>query len=365
MASPSRLPMSKSETVALSVRDGELAEVILLSAHRHNKAKLLTASGPWPDPPFTDIPQCRSISDYADGLLAKAHEPTPSDLLESKVAIPTDDTYIAQATLTRPVMGTPPGPLMVLFHPGGFFLGSRTKLTTYACALASQFGASVLCPTYRFAPEHPFPTGVEDAWAAVQWAAAHAGELGADATARGFVLGGISSGANFAVVLARRAVEVRLLPLVTGVWAPLFIGCVSPAYVPEEYKEDQGKAAAMWEYYKLDHNSPLFNPLAVQAGHELDLGSMPRTFLQVAGEDLFRDDGLVLSYAMQAAGAEVLVEVYPGVPHSFWVFAPSLKVSQKCIEDMVRGVAWLLGVAVDELRQGWEVTMAAPTIRLG
>jgi acetyl esterase/lipase len=251
-------------------------------------------------------------------------------------------------------------------------------MNTYARALATLFGASVLCPSYRFAPEHPFPTGIKDAWAVVQWAASHAEGLSADPVSQGFLLGGVSSGANFAVALTRHAVEAGLHPRVTGVWAPLFIGCVSPEHVPDRYGEvyvsheqnadalviDKGKAATMWEYYKPENASPLFNPLAVGAGLAFDLGRMPKVCLQVAGQDLFRDDGLVLGYALRDAGAQVRVDVYPGVPHSFWVFAPSVEVSRECIRDMVEGFAWLLGVAIEDLPQGWEVAMVAPSIKL-
>lgn len=160
--------------------------------------------------------------------------------------------------MTRPVPDSNSGPLIVLFHPGGFFLGSPAKLTMYARPLAQLFNASVLCPSYRFAPEHPFPTGVEDAWATLQWAASHASELGAN-PARGFLVGGISSGANFAVALTRRAVEVGLQPPVTGTWAPIFMGLNEQDAVPDDYKMfwtsheqhrdvlviDVGKAATM------------------------------------------------------------------------------------------------------------------------
>lgn len=262
----------------------------------------------------------------------------------------------------------------MLFHPGGFFLGSPAKLTMYARPLAQLFNASVLCPSYRFAPEHPFSTGVEDAWAILQWAASHVSELGAD-PARGFLVGGISSGANFAVALTRRAVEVGLQPPVTGTWAPIFMGLNEQDAVPDDYKMfwtsheqhrdalviDASKAATMWEYYKPNIASPLFNPLA----SPLDkIGAMPKMFLQVAGHDMFRDDGLILAYALQDHGVDVKLEVYPGVCHSFWVFAPGLTVSKRFVSNIVEGFAWLLGVSTGELRHDWETTMTMPAIKI-
>ncbi|OCL09520.1 alpha/beta-hydrolase [Glonium stellatum] len=337
--------------------------------------ELLNTTGPWPDPPFTDTSQCRSISDFADGLLLKALGPTPATLEEITLSIPVSSSYSSHTTLTRPSAQSqkPPGPLIVLFHPGGFFLGSPLKLTPYARGLASLFSATVVCPSYRVAPEHPFPTGIDDAWTCMQWAATNAAALGADPSSRGFIVGGVSSGANFAAVLARRAVVEELRPQVTGIWAPLSIGLAADT-VPGAYAElwtsreqnrdalviDQAKARTMFEHYRPDFASPLFNPLA----SGFDLAKMPRAFVQVAGADLFRDDGLVYAYALQGAGVEVRLETYPGVPHSFWVFAPALEVSRKCVRDIVEGFAWLLRVETEGLGEGWEGVMRAPEVKL-
>lgn len=41
-------------------------------------------------------------------------------------------------------------------------------------------------------------------------------------------------------------------------------------------------------------------------------------------------------------GIKTKVDMYPGMPHGFWSIAPQLKVSQKFVEDSVKGVEWLL-----------------------
>ncbi|KAK8041073.1 hypothetical protein PG994_014080 [Apiospora phragmitis] len=303
--------------------------------------------------------------------------PCPAGLHEEVYNIPASDSYTSRALLTRPAPGSrpSPGPLIVLFHPGGFFLGSPAKLTVYARPLAKLFHASVLCPSYRFAPEHAFPTGVEDTWAALTWAAHHAAEIGANPS-RGFLVGGISSGANFAVALTRRAVEAGLRPPLTGTWVSIFMGLKEKEAVPEAYRPlwasheqhrdalviDGPKAATMWEYYKPAIASPLFNPLA--SPFEEILGAMPKMFLQVAGHDLFRDDGLILAYALQDRGVGVKLEVYPRVCHSFWVFAPGLTVSKRFVSDVVEGFAWLLGVSVEALDPGWETAIAMPAMKV-
>ncbi len=56
-------------------------------------------------------------------------------------------------------------------------LGGNTSHRAVAATLASECKAVVVAVAYRLAPEHPFPAGVEDSWAAVQWAAKIAGML--------------------------------------------------------------------------------------------------------------------------------------------------------------------------------------------
>ena len=65
-----------------------------------------------------------------------------------------------------------------------------------ARALANHARCSVLAVDYRLAPEHPFPAGFDDVWAAVEWSAENFGQVG---------VAGDSSGGNLAAAAALKA----------------------------------------------------------------------------------------------------------------------------------------------------------------
>lgn len=91
---------------------------------------------------------------------------------------------------------TPHGTLVYL-HGGGWVTGSIDTFDRLGRALAERSDWTVLLVDYAKAPERPYPAGLEDAWAAWQWAVAN--------VAAPLVVGGDSSGGNLATIVARRA----------------------------------------------------------------------------------------------------------------------------------------------------------------
>lgn len=53
-------------------------------------------------------------------------------------------------------------------HGGGYILGHGVSCITEAIPMAAQNGYKVICVDYRMAPEYPFPTAIDDTFAAYQ-----------------------------------------------------------------------------------------------------------------------------------------------------------------------------------------------------
>ena len=91
-------------------------------------------------------------------------------------------------------------PVLVWLHGGGHVVGSLDSYDALCRQLALQGDCIVVSVAYRLAPEHKFPAGVEDSFAALQWVAEHAAEIGGDP--RRLAIGGDSAGGNLAAVCA-------------------------------------------------------------------------------------------------------------------------------------------------------------------
>jgi len=328
-----------------------------------------------PPADYKDYAAVRHDAHLREQAALQAIGPAGADVSETYQEIPMRDGTSSKMKLIRPHSPSSSSPeqkrpLIVLFFGGGFVTGSCEQLTAYGRSFARVFNAVTVCASYRLAPEHPFPQAINDAWDAVQWAAANARALGATPE-HGFVVGGVSAGAHVSGVSAQLALDVALDPPVTGQFLSV-PAILTEAMVPDAYKElyfslqqnadvpvgMNGKVlAAFVEHWKPDSASPLYSPMnAVKP-----LVGMPPAYIQVDGMDPLRDDGLVYEKMLRDHGVATRLDVYPGLPHAHWAFFPMLKSSVKASMDIVKGMGWLLGHEVDDetARKSMAVTLAA------
>ncbi|KAL1641058.1 hypothetical protein SLS58_006330 [Diplodia intermedia] len=271
---------------------------------------------------------------------------------KSRITIPVRDGASIAAVLYRPTtQGGGGRPLVVALHGGGWCIG--------APEFEEKHGAVAISLDYRLAPEHPFPTPVNDCWDALKWIAANASPssptIAAD-PAKGFILHGESAGGNMAVVLALLARDEALRPPLTGVSAsiPAVLPPGGGDRLPEKFRPeyrsyeqnrdapglDREAVGFLIGNYNPDMSSPLFAPFNWPSGHK----GLPPFFFQVCGLDTLRDEALLYERLLRTeCDVETKLVVYPGLPHSFWSFFPHLDASRKAVGEVVEGFGWLLG----------------------
>ncbi|MCC2656109.1 MAG: putative flavoprotein involved in transport [Panacagrimonas sp.] len=209
-----------------------------------------------------------------------------------------------------------PLPVVLYFHGGGFVAGS-IEMCSAACArLANDLQAIVVAPSYRLAPESPFPAATDDTYAALCWAASSIETFGGDPER--LVVMGESAGGLLAAVAAQRARDENGPALAAQVLLYPAIDVEAQTRSRVEYADGPilgiATARAMLATY-LGDPANAASPLASPNRAKSLAGLCPA--LVVSAEcDPLRDEGEDYGRAMQAAGVSTKVVRLPGMVHA-------------------------------------------------
>jgi acetyl esterase len=233
---------------------------------------------------------------------------------------------------------TPPGgadrkPGIVFFHGGGFVLCSLDTHDATCRQLANGTDSVVISVDYRLAPEAKFPAAPEDCYAATQWTALYARELGIDPGR--IAVAGDSAGGNLAAV-------VSLMCRDRGGHLPihqLLIYPVTDANLETESYRTNGEGYFLskemmrwfWHHYletDVDGENPLASPLRA-----MNLAGLPAATVVTAEYDPLRDEGRAYAQRLQAAGVPTQYTNYDGVFHGFFGMTEQLPRARQAVDD--------------------------------
>ena len=229
---------------------------------------------------------------------------------------------------------TEAGPGFVNFHGGGFVLGDLESEHPRCLIMAAEGGAVSVGVDYRLAPENPFPAGVEDCYAALQWVVDNAAELKIDPAK--IAIGGGSAGGNLtaAVALLTRdrggpavAFQMLFYPVIDD-------RCETPSMKNGRglYIWDYQNSLDMWNHY-LGPDRSNVSPYAAPARAQ-DLSGLPPAYMMTCEHDPLRDEAIIYAMRLLAAGVQVELHNYPGTVHGFDFLTPS-EISTRAVNEGV------------------------------
>ena len=206
-------------------------------------------------------------------------------------------------------------PLLLYLHGGGFTIGNLETHDSLCRQLALRSGAAVVALDYRLAPEHRFPTAVDDAWAALRWLAMRAATLGLDGTR--LAVGGDSAGGTLAAVCAIHARDIGLplrLQLLITPGTTAYADTPSHTQFAHGYLLEAEGIAWFFDQYigHAQRRDWRFAPLEAEA-----LDGVAPACVALAECDPLVDEGLAYADRLRAAGVAVELELSRGVTHDF------------------------------------------------
>jgi len=229
-------------------------------------------------------------------------------------------------------------PVLLYLHGGGFTVGGLETHDSLCRQIALHSGAAVVALDYRLAPEHRFPTAVEDAWAGLQWLAGPgAAALGLDGSR--LAVGGDSAGGTLAAVAAilardaglKLALQVLITPGTTA-----HADTASHAVYAEGFLLEKAGIDWFFDQYidRAQRRDWRFAPLEAD-----DLEGVAPAWIGLAECDPLVDEGVAYGDRLRLAGVPVDLEIWRGVTHDFIKLGraiPEAKLAQQALGAALR-----------------------------
>ncbi|SDH05129.1 acetyl esterase [Alteribacillus persepolensis] len=298
-------------------------------------------------------------------LLSASKKSEERELIREDTTIPLDSDYTLPVRIYH-YADLEHAPVILYFH-GGAFLEGYGSIDTHdniVRALAEKTEAVVVSPGYRVAPDHVFPTAVNDSYQSLKWVYENAEKWGGNPEK--IAVAGDSAGGNLAAVTALKSRDLH---------GPEIIAQL--LYYPLTTFKDvklESRTAYDSGYYLLSRqvmlkarnaytpkedmwNNPYTSPLEADT-----LDGLPPAMIMTAQYDPLRDEGELYAEKLHEAGVPVQAVRYNGVMHGFVSFFEVMKSGEMALNE---SELFLDKAAADEIVYDDEFSLTVQKVPAG
>lgn len=263
-------------------------------------------------PPIYEQPLAQARRSYSLGVGATALPPVALPRVENfHIPGPAGDI---PARLWA-ASDAPGLPVLLYLHGGGFVIGGIDTCESMCTVLAQRSGGAVVAIDYRLAPEHKFPAGLDDSFAALSWLAQQGHTLGLDVGR--IAVGGDSAGGTLAASTALLARDAGI-PLVLQA---LFYPSVQLGMKTESLRTYAQSTLLTWElmhwFEQQAQGGDLRERWHREPLHAPSHAGLAPAWIGLAQCDPLTDEGHLYGARLREAGVAVEVHEWPGVIHDF------------------------------------------------
>lgn len=267
-------------------------------------------------PPLETLTPFEARKALADAQAAVKVDLSGVDVSEKTISV---DGYSIKLNVVRPAGHDDILPAFIFIHGGGWVLGDFPTHERMVRDLVVLSGAVAVFVNYTPTPDDKYPKAINEIYAATKWVAEHGNEIKVDGKRLAIV--GNSVGGNMSTVTCLKAkkgggpeikVQILMWPIVDANFETesyqlfgedRFLTTSLMKWMYDMYIEDPSKRSDIFA-------SPLNATLE-------ELKGLPPALIQVAENDILRDEGEAYGRKLDEAGVLVTSLRYNGMIHDF------------------------------------------------
>lgn len=241
-----------------------------------------------------------------------------SGIEESEKTI-TSDGLTVKLNIVRPQGKTGKLPAFMFIHGGGWILGDYPTHKRFVRDLVVASGYTAVFVNYTPSPEAKYPTAINEIYAATKWVSEHGDEINVDGKRLAMV--GNSAGGNMAAAVTLMAKEKKGPEIKSQIlfWPVADAGFDTESY--QKFATDRFLTASvmkwMFDQYTTDQKEREGIYISPARASSEKFKGLPPTLIQVAENDILRDEGETLGRKLDEAGVQVTTVRYNGMIHDF------------------------------------------------